>query len=278
MNSAAPVKHLPVRLQWLAVLAIISIFGGGAAVSWKWSHIQFWYRFHSNLSGDSSVDFRKGMVVEIPRNAPEDWIPVDLGILALSIPATLEDCETTAQGGLSIRTCSFAIAFESIVAGRELMHDHDRDLRQLLPDGTYAPISFMEYATRATLAGAEDFRWLSTSRELWQLKEHLMFKALLPGQHTRTAVVFRGYFAKGVIQYVDAARPRAATLSMAPYDDRDLAVFSVVPTEEAPDHVVFEVAASVRFPEVPFGGSRQALDAWVVRQVAGLRNLGTNPE
>ena len=278
MNAHAPVRHLPARLQWLAVIAVVSVFGGGAAVVWKWSHLEFRYRFRLAPSADSAVGFGKGVLVEVPREAPKDWIPVDLGIIAFSIPGPLQECEMTAEGGLSIRTGSCAIAFSSIVAGRELMNARDRNLRQLLPDGTYAPISFVEYATRAALAGTEDFRWSSTSRELWQLQEHLMFKALLPGQRARAALVFRSYFAKGVIQYVDAAHPRAATLTIAPYDDRELVVFRVEPTDETSDDMVCQLAASVRFPQVAFGDSRQALEARVQRQVAALRNLGTRLE
>ena len=105
-----------------------------------------------------------------------------------------------------------------------------------------------------------------------------MFKALLPGQRARAALVFRGYFAKGIIQYVDAAHPREATLTIGPYDDRDLVVFRVEPTDETSDDVVCLVAASVRFPQDAFGDSRQALEARVQRQVAALRNLGTRLE
>ncbi len=118
MNAHAPVRHLPARLQWLAAIAIVSVFGGGAAVVWKWSHLEFWYRLRLAPSADSAVDLGKGAFVEVPGESPKDWIPVDLGIFAFSIPGPLHECEMTAEGGLSIRTGPCAIAFSSIVAGR----------------------------------------------------------------------------------------------------------------------------------------------------------------
>lgn len=273
MTVDAPVRHLPVRLQWLAGLAVVLIFGGGAAIVWKWSHIKVWYRLHSSTSQISVADLRKGSLVEIRREAPSDWIPVDLGIVALAIPSPIRECKMGANGGLTIATGSCTITFTSISAGRALLSGREQDLQQLLPDGTYAPISFVDYATRAALAGSEDFRWLSSQRELWQFEGLLLFKALMPGEAVRPALVFRGFYTKGLIQYRDPDRRRTAMLTISPYDDGDLVIFQVEPAGRASDDVVFQVAASVRFPGAAHDGSPAALDALVERQVTVLRGF-----
>lgn len=267
------------RAQVISAIAVALVFGGGWLVVWKWPHLKLRY-----VIARTSPELRAAMAkraprLDVPKDPPSHWIPIDLGIASISVPPPIEKIEAQGRTGVLIKARGVHIQIGDLFKGREIGEDPRAGLLfRLYSNGHWRAVGFMEFSRTAHSASSADFRWDNSWEELLALQQLLIVKMsrgqvdtrLFSTPHTQgmVSVFLNQKSADGDVDFLPVLA--------APNDERDYVLLWCHFPANTGGHAIPELLASIRFPNERYGGSDEDL-ARHIASIATTQPASTQP-
>ncbi len=252
------------RAQLISAIAVALFFGGGWLMVWKWPHLKLRYMMFRAAPELKAAMAKRAQWLTLPDSVPAAWIQLDLGIVSLDLPGSIEKFETKDSKAVIIDTSLLSVVVPEYFSGREISEDLRNAHAQLLgPKDRWRDAGYVEFCHAAGFASSDDFRWDLSLDEVHSLQHLLFFKAMNAGEFTKT-FHFDGPYSKGIMTWVPPGALSNFQFGYAPtyaaaMDDQDSVVFWFMPKSAGGEHLVAAVISSVRFPEKRYCGSAEDL-------------------
>lgn len=250
------------RAQVTWAIAVAVMFGGGWLLIWKWPHLKLQYVIAFASPDLKSAMAKRAPRLDLPEETPSHWIPIDLGLVSLSLPTPIEKIEAQGHCGVSIKTQGLHILIGDLFKGREIRDGTGPSLGlRLYANGKWRDAGFMEFSHAAQSASSADFHWNNSLDEVFALR-HLLIVKLLNGQvDTR---LFSSRNAQGMVSIFRNHKSADGdvdflTVLAATNDERDYVNLWCIFPPNAGEHEIPNLLASIRFPDEKYGGSADNL-------------------
>lgn len=200
--------------------------------------------------------------LDVPKDPPSHWIPIDLGIASISVPPPIEKIEAQGRTGVLIKARDVHIQIGDLFKGREIGEDPRAGLLcRLYSNGHWRAVGFMEFSRTAHSASSADFRWDNSWEELLALQQLLIVKMSNGQVDTR---LFSTPHTQGMVSVFPDQKSADGDVDFlsvfaARNDERDYVLLWCYFPPNTGGRSIPALLASIRFPDERYSGTAEDL-------------------